>query len=118
VGSTLGTADGLTTTANRAGVYSLTVIDKGSNCSYQAQVRVVIDTLRPKADAGVSAMIPCTSSTVILDGSNSSSGDTKYSYVWSHQLGTATILNKTSLTPSVNNSVKYISRGFGCYQWM
>ncbi|KAA3621115.1 MAG: hypothetical protein DWQ02_28310, partial [Bacteroidetes bacterium] len=54
--------------------YTLVVTDQGNGCSSHATVNIHQELDAPTADAGPDLILNCNETTVILDGSNSSSG--------------------------------------------
>lgn len=90
---------------NAAGTYTLTVTDPANGCSsVSADVFVTEDTALPIADAGPTVEITCSSSTVTLDGSGSSSG---LNYLWTTTTGNI-VSGETTLTPIVDQAGTYV----------
>lgn len=86
------------------GAFTLIVRNPSVNLSDTASVTVVMDTLTPRATAGVDGRITCNEPEVALDGSGSASGP-GYQYFWSDFLGD-TISN--DLTATAVRSGAYI----------
>jgi len=68
------------------GTYILQVVNLANNCSDLDTVVVTENMTTPIADAGPAQMLDCTASTVVLDGSNSSSGP-GIGYEWQNNSG-------------------------------
>lgn len=66
---------------NVAGTYHVTIVDANS-CTASAQLQVMIDTIRPVADAGPDRLLDCQTPAVTIGGNNSSTG-ANYLYNWS-----------------------------------
>ncbi|HLF63259.1 MAG TPA: gliding motility-associated C-terminal domain-containing protein [Saprospiraceae bacterium] len=66
---------------NLGGQYTLTVLDTMSGCISMDTVIVIDDRDLPIADAGPSQIVQCLNTSVVLDGSQSSSGP-EYVYQW------------------------------------
>ncbi|MCG8340473.1 MAG: hypothetical protein MI674_04365, partial [Cytophagales bacterium] len=61
------------------GLYTLTVTNSSTGCTSTAQVEVEQDVTEPGATAGVSGLLTCTTTSVTLEGSSSTSG---VAYSW------------------------------------
>ena len=91
-------------TVNETGTYTLTVM--GSNgCTETDNANVNENTVIPVADAGTSAAINCNNSSVVLNGSGSSSGN-QYNYEWSTTNGNI-VSGANTLTPTVDAAGDY-----------
>ena len=66
---------------SNTGAYVLQVLNTQNGCSQSDTALVSEDFALPTANAGADLIIDCGTNTVILDGSNSSSGP-EYSYAW------------------------------------
>ena len=88
-----------------SGIYSLTVIDTISGCSAQSSVEIIIDTITPTAEAGVSMELNCEFQNITLDGTSSSMGN-HFSYEWTTNDGNISS-NQQSLLPTVNQLGTY-----------
>ncbi len=85
---------------NAAGNYTITVTDTNNGCTAQDQVSVNEDLNAPNADAGADQVLTCSTTSLNLDGSSSSSW-VGITYSWSTTGGN--ILNgNNSTTPEVN----------------
>ena len=73
-----------------SGIYSLTVTDTISGCSAQSSVEIIIDTITPTAEAGVSMELNCEFQNITLDGTSSSMGN-HFSYEWTTNNGLSLI---------------------------
>ncbi|MEM8583945.1 MAG: gliding motility-associated C-terminal domain-containing protein [Bacteroidota bacterium] len=81
-GNIAGPADQLITTVNQAGEYLLEVVDNDNFCRAFDSVTVDVDTLAPIVEAGPTDTLSCNQTTLVLDGSASSSGP-QFTYAWS-----------------------------------
>ncbi len=96
----------LSTSADAAGEYILTIQNLLNGCDAQQQVTVVQDTIAPTAIAAPGAEITCTIQTLTLNGLGSSTGN-PYSYNWTASAG-GTILNgSNTLSPTVGSAGTY-----------
>lgn len=87
---------------NAAGTYTLTVTNTNNGCESTDEAMVVVDTIKPIADAGLDAFINCYNNVAVLDGSASSSGTT-ITYQW-----TPTVMSGgTTNAPTVNAAGNY-----------
>jgi gliding motility-associated-like protein len=93
------------TTANAvvsaAGTYTLTVTDSTSGCSSTDTVVVTGSTTIPNADAGADQTVSCTSTSVSLNGSSTSTG---VSFNWT---GGTIVSGGTTATPVVSAAGTY-----------
>lgn len=89
--------NGPTATFVDPGTYSVTVSDL-NQCTDVTQVTILEDTQDPIAVAGPAGVIDCNNSTVILDGTGSSTGS-NFSYAWT---GPGIISGGNTLMPEVN----------------
>ena len=94
-------ANTATPEVNQAGTYTLTVTDPSSGCQNTDDVVVSEDITTPNADAGSDMIITCTSSTVVLSGSSTTSGAT---FSWS---GPGIVSGGTTASPTVNQAGNY-----------
>lgn len=95
-----------TLTVDEAGTYTLLVTDLSSGCTATDMATVVLDTLRPQAEAGPEQQLDCTANTVSLDGSGSDFGlDLVYS--WSGPAGAA-IAGASTFNPTVDEAGWYV----------
>ena len=95
----------LTPQVDSAGNYLLTVTDTISGCTAESPVGISIDTLPPNADAGSTMELNCLVQNIILDGTNSSTGN-DFSYQWTTNDGNI-FSNQNSLQPTVNQAGTY-----------
>ncbi|MEN0005056.1 MAG: T9SS type A sorting domain-containing protein [Bacteroidota bacterium] len=105
VGQNLATA-----TVNQAGLYTLTVTNLDNGCTNTDQVQVAENTTPPNADAGATATITCTTTSVQLTGT--APGCTNCTFAWAtmdgnitagQNLATATVNEAGSYTLTVTN---------------
>ena len=73
-------AQALNPTVSGAGVYTLQVTNTGNGCISFAETVVAIDTLAPIALAGADQILNCTLTSLQLDGTGSSTGQTLYQW--------------------------------------
>ncbi|MCB0517247.1 MAG: hypothetical protein KDD49_14380, partial [Bacteroidetes bacterium] len=90
-------ATSLQPTVSSAGTYTLTVTSSVNGCSNSASVVVTQDSNVPLADAGADMELTCAVTSVMLDGSGSSTG-TNYTYSWSGPNG----FSSSAMSPSVS----------------
>lgn len=83
---------------NEVGTYYITVLNTINNCSSIDSVSISIDTIVPISEAGLDSIVTCLIPEIILDGSQSSTGN--YSYLWNTQNGLITA-NNTTTTPTI-----------------
>ncbi len=100
-GDTLSTLD-----VSQPGTYTLQVSDLSSGCTATDMAEVVVDTLRPQAEAGPSQQIDCIASTVALDGSASDFG-LELVYNWTGPAG-AVIAGASTINPIVEEAGWYV----------
>ena len=82
------------------GDYELTILNTQNGCSSYEIITVLQDTLAPISNAGNTMELTCIDTVLILDGSNSSSGN-DFSYQW--QTSNGNIENgANSLFPDIN----------------
>ena len=89
----------LNPTIDRPGLYELTITDLNNGCTATDVVIVSANPNFPDALAGPDQQIACGDSTVVLDGSGSSTGGA-FSYFWQDNNG-AILNGETTLTPEV-----------------
>lgn len=73
-GNVLSGQNTLNPTINQAGLYTLVVTDTLNGCTATDNVQVQLDANAPTADAGAAGALTCTVTSLILDGSNSTTG--------------------------------------------
>ncbi len=83
---------------NAAGTYTLTVTNPGNGCTATDQAVVSLNNTVPNVNAGSDAIITCSSTTVQLSGSSSTSG---VNFNWT---GTGITAGGTTLTPTINTA--------------
>ncbi|MCB0516418.1 MAG: gliding motility-associated C-terminal domain-containing protein, partial [Bacteroidetes bacterium] len=88
-----------TVNVSSAGTYTLTVSNSSNGCSASDEVLVSADSSLPVVDAGASQTIDCVNTSVVLDGSGSSSG-ASIVYSWANgngvEIGTGTSVSVSS----------------------
>ncbi len=87
---------------NAPGTYTLTVTNTTNGCVNSDDVVVLIDTIRPIANAGIDMIRNCYNPTVNLDGTGSSSG-ANITYFW---IGSS-ITNGNTTTPTISGTGNY-----------
>jgi gliding motility-associated-like protein len=89
-------SDSTTAEVSSPDTYTLVVTDTENGCTDTDDILISQDITPPSADAGTDAVITCTTGTVQLDGSNSSSGP-DISYEWldedGQQVGTTALVS-------------------------
>ncbi len=70
-----------TPTVDQPGTYLLLVTNTSTGCTASSDVAIAEDLADPTADAGTANPLTCTTSTISLDGSNSSGGS-DITYLW------------------------------------
>ena len=103
-GNIVSGANTATPTVNAAGTYTLTVTDPTSGCSASDVVIVTLNTTLPNVNAGADAVITCSQTSVVLNGSSSTPGVT-FSYVASG--GGNIVSGANTATPTVNAAGTY-----------
>ncbi len=89
---------------NAAGIYTLKVTNSDNGCTATSNVTVNSNTTVPTAEAGPNMALNCNSSSVVLNGSNSSQGG-NFSYQWS---GPGIVSGGNTANPTVNVAGTYI----------
>jgi gliding motility-associated-like protein len=95
-------ANTTTPTVNLNGVYTLTVYNPSNGCSTTSAVNVTMNTTLPNVNAGTPQLLTCSTTSVQLAGSSSTSG---VSFSWS---GPGIVSGSSSSTPTVNQPGNYI----------
>lgn len=93
-----------TPTVNATGTYTLTVTTLVGSCSASDVAQVTFNGIVPNANAGADKQITCSSSTVQLSGSSSTSG---VSYAWVASNGGNIVSGANTATPTVNTAGTY-----------
>jgi gliding motility-associated-like protein len=88
---------------NAPGTYTLTVTNPANGCVNTDDVVVVIDTIKPIANAGADMVLNCYNPTVNLDGTASSAGG-NITYQWT---GSFISGGASTTTPSINGAGNY-----------
>ncbi|MEZ4961650.1 MAG: choice-of-anchor L domain-containing protein [Saprospiraceae bacterium] len=105
-GNIVNGANTLTPSIDQTGNYQLLVTNLLNGCTETASVAVQQDITPPNATVGTAEQLTCTTQSVALDGTGSSSG-ANISYQWSTTNGN--ILNGgTTLSPTVNQTGTYV----------
>ncbi len=90
-----------TPTVNAAGTYTLTVTNPANGCTNTSTVNVTLNNTPPNANAGTPQTLTCTTTSVTLNGSSTTSGAT---FSWS---GPGIVSGGNSATPTVNAAGTY-----------
>jgi len=101
-----GNLNTLTPTVNIAGNYLLKAIVTSSGCEDSTSINITSDKSYPFANAGLDTVLSCYNPTILLNGSQSSSG-VDYGYQWTETTGKG-IQNATKLDPIINSVGKYV----------
>ncbi len=105
----------LNPTVNSIGTYQLLVEEAGTGCSATDTVSIAINNVMPIADAGINRTLTCDSSTVLLDGSNSSMSD-NITYQW---VGPGNIVNGNTSMATVEEpgtfTIEVIDASNNCF---
>jgi gliding motility-associated-like protein len=99
-------ANGMTPAINQPGTYMLLVSNLLNGCTETAEVTVTQDIAQPTATVGSADLLTCTTQTVSLNGSGSSTGNI-FSYQWSTANG-AIVSGGTTLSPTVSQTGTYV----------
>mgnify|MGYP000212260369 CR=1 FL=1 len=99
-GNIVSGANTLTPVVNAPGGYVLTVINTQTGCTSIASVNVSQDTTLPTAAIAPPEVLSCSTTSIVLDGTASSSGGA-YTYQWSTVNGNI-VGGASTLTPIVN----------------
>ncbi|MEZ4918033.1 MAG: hypothetical protein R2792_02915 [Saprospiraceae bacterium] len=95
----------LTPTIDQPGNYTLMVLNIDNNCISNFNVTVEQDIIPPVADAGPDPTLNCTSPSLMLDGSGSSSGS-NFTYQWTTADGNI-LSGATGLMPTIDMTGTY-----------
>jgi gliding motility-associated-like protein len=93
-------------TVDAPGTYTLIVLDTDNGCTDTVMVDVLEDLQEPSADAGLDAEVDCITTTVVLDGSGSSTG-ANFEYEWSTTDGNI-VGDINAVDPEVDQPGTYI----------
>ncbi|MEP7195646.1 MAG: gliding motility-associated C-terminal domain-containing protein [Saprospiraceae bacterium] len=97
--------DSITITVERPGIFVFEVVDSISSCRGTDTIVIDIDTIKPKANAGIDQELNCLNPTVSLLGDSSDFG-AGYSLLWSGPGINAG--NNSEINPLINRSGSYI----------
>ena len=89
---------------DEAGDLILTVTDSQNGCTASTSVTITQNEEVPNINIGVPEILTCNITTTELDGSGSSTGN-DFDYEWT---GPGTIINGTTLNPTINQAGNYI----------
>ncbi len=103
-GSIASDATTLAPTINSAGTYTLTITNNTNGCTDSDTVTITDDGSLPNVDAGDDAALNCTTSTIVLAGSTTETGD--IAIAWTTADGNI-VSGDDSLTPTVDAAGTY-----------
>lgn len=103
MGGNITTADPmqLNIQADAAGIYEFVALDTLTGCSDTISLEIINDSDAPSADAGTDIELPCTATSIFLDGSGSSTGD-DFTYLWTTGDGSIITGTEINLSPEVD----------------
>ncbi|MEL6668356.1 MAG: gliding motility-associated C-terminal domain-containing protein, partial [Bacteroidota bacterium] len=104
-GGLAGPDDQLVTSLDEPGTYQLTVFNADNFCQSMDQITVGQDTVSPTVAIAMPAQLDCATSSIVIDGSASSSGPI-YSYQWSTVDGNL-VSGSASNSPTVDTEGTY-----------
>ncbi|MEM6964021.1 MAG: choice-of-anchor L domain-containing protein [Bacteroidota bacterium] len=104
-GNILSGENTLTPEINAPGDYVLEIINTNNGCLATSTVTVNQDSNVPVADAGIDDLLNCNTTSLILDGSNSSTG-IAFTYAWTTSNGNI-VFGENSLNPEINAAGMY-----------
>lgn len=87
---------------NASGTYTITVTNPVNGCVSIDDVEVVVDTLKPTADAGTDMVLDCNNPTVTLNGTGSLGAN--ITYLWT---GNSIVSGDSTNSPIVNGAGTY-----------
>ncbi|MEM6965352.1 MAG: gliding motility-associated C-terminal domain-containing protein [Bacteroidota bacterium] len=90
----------LTPEINSPGEYVLEIVNTENGCAASASVIIAQDSDVPVADAGTDDLLNCNITSLVLDGTNSSSG-VAFSYEWTTQNGNI-VFGENTTNPAIN----------------
>lgn len=100
-------SDQIQASVTTAGLYFLEVTNQSNGCSTIDSIEVIADRNLPIADAGPDLGLNCGTNSIIIDGSNSSQGDS-IGYLWLSEMPGAIISAADSNNIEVNQTGSYI----------
>jgi gliding motility-associated-like protein len=105
-GNIVSGANTLTPQIDQAGTYLLIATNELSSCTDTSSVIVLLDQGFPAAEAGPGQLLTCDQTTVLLDGTASSQGDS-ITYLWTVVSGGDIISNNDTISPTVDGPGVY-----------
>ena len=102
-GNIVSGSTGSTPVIDAAGTYTITVTNTVNGCANTDDVVITDDFTAPTAEAGPGQTITCAVTSVVLDGTGSSTG-VNYTYAWS---GGNVVSDGTTLAPTVDQVTTY-----------
>lgn len=115
-GNIVNGASTATPTVNAAGTYTLTVTALAGGCTKTDVALVSSTTTLPNANAGADKVLTCSTTSLQLNGSSTTSG---VSYLWTSSNGGNIISGASTATPTVNTAgtytLKITNTSTGCF---
>ncbi|PCH74325.1 MAG: hypothetical protein COB98_10170, partial [Flavobacteriaceae bacterium] len=106
-GNIVSGATTLTPSIDQKGTYTFTVTDTDNGCSISDTVIITEDIVQPTAEAGATAELTCTTTSLTLNGEASSTNDNKVlTYAWITSDGNI-VSGASTLTPSIDKKGTY-----------
>jgi len=106
-GNIVSGANTATPTINAAGTYTLTITDSDNGCTATDDVVITADVTAPTANAGTDAELTCTTTSLVLSGSASSTNsDASLSYSWTTADGNI-VSGENTATPTIDAAGTY-----------
>lgn len=93
--------------ADAAGIYEFVALDTLTGCSDTVSIEIISDTDVPIADAGMETELPCTATSILLDGSGSSTGN-DFIYLWTTADGSIVAGTEDDINAEVNATGTYV----------
>ncbi len=106
-GNILSGATTLSPSVNRAGTYTLVVIDNNNGCTAAAQAQVEANSVQPTVVGGPDQVLTCAVDQATLDATGSSTGD-RFTYQWTAGPGGTVLGGGTTLKPIVRGASFFI----------
>jgi gliding motility-associated-like protein len=100
-------ANTLTPTVNKAGKYTLKVVNSTNQCIKESSVDITQDTLKPIAKISKPAILNCKTTVTTLDASASSQG-ANITFTWTPPTGVSFVGGGTTSTPTINKPGIYV----------
>lgn len=105
-GDITGSTSNISSSADKAGIYIFTVTNQLNGCKATDTMIVVLDIIKPTANAGGDNILTCKTTQLNLDGSQTSSGNL-YKYQWITSNGNI-ISGASTKTPLIDKAGSYV----------